>query len=79
MADDRDILYAWMLPYYAIVRRTSPSVMKENRDAQWQALAVEINVQTERRHSALLKDISKAGRGAEAAEVLQRIWERSGL
>ena len=25
---------------YAIVRRTTPSVMKQNRDAQWQAIAI---------------------------------------
>jgi len=73
---ERDILFAWMLPYYADLRRTDAGVMSKNREAQWAEIAAKVNERTRNRHAVHLDDIANTGLGAEAAEALERIWAR---
>lgn len=68
------VLYAWMLPYYAGLRREKFDWTLKDAATQWAWLQERINGTTENRFAIALEDVTRAGRQADALESLDTMW-----
>lgn len=70
----QDALYAWMVPYYAMVARTNASVLLTNQDNQWQAIKAKIEEHSGHAHADLLAHLFSTGKTHDAVAALERLW-----
>lgn len=74
MSNTTDVLYAWMLPHYAVVRREKFDWTLQDTATQWEWLVSRVNAHTDSRLAVALDDVTRAGRQEEALAGLDRMW-----
>jgi hypothetical protein len=75
MSIQRDVLYAWMNPYYAVARR-GPGWSDQDDDHKWFRLQAEIGQSTPTGwFDVALDEMKSIGRHVEVLSALERMWQ----